>query len=370
MRIHVVSFQVPFPPRYGGVIDVFYKIKALHNAGHRVVLHTFLYNGVKRNELEAFCSEVYYYSRRGKYISQLSFRPYIVESRRNESLINDLAKDNDPILFEGIHTCYYIDDPRLKNRLKLVRMHNVEHEYYKSLAEQTGFGFRKLYYTIESFKLRYYQRVLKYADRILAISQADEQYFKKRFPKGDICLLQCFFNSDFVDVEGGTKPYLFYHGNLEVAENITVVDYILDEIMPKIKYGFQLVVAGRKPSDALIKKISALQNVKLVIDPSEEEINAYAADARVNLMLTFRSTGIKLKLLNSLVKSRGYCLANDIMTKGNNLSPLCEKADSTQEIIERINILMVDSPACNNIKSRQKILSSLGYNDIYNIINK
>ncbi len=78
----------------------------------------------------------------------------------------------------------------------------------------------------------------------------------------------------------------------------------------------------------------------------------------------------KLKLLNSLVKSRGYCLANDIMTKGNNLSPLCEKADSTQEIIERINILMVDSPACNNIKSRQKILSSIGYNDIYNIINK
>ena len=29
MKLHVVSFQVPFPPDYGGVIDVYYKLKAL-----------------------------------------------------------------------------------------------------------------------------------------------------------------------------------------------------------------------------------------------------------------------------------------------------------------------------------------------------
>lgn len=28
-RFHVVSLQVPFPPDYGGVIDIYYKLKAL-----------------------------------------------------------------------------------------------------------------------------------------------------------------------------------------------------------------------------------------------------------------------------------------------------------------------------------------------------
>ena len=28
-RLHVVSLQVPFPPDYGGVIDIYYKLKAL-----------------------------------------------------------------------------------------------------------------------------------------------------------------------------------------------------------------------------------------------------------------------------------------------------------------------------------------------------
>ena len=28
-NINIVSFDIPYPPNYGGIIDVFYKIKAL-----------------------------------------------------------------------------------------------------------------------------------------------------------------------------------------------------------------------------------------------------------------------------------------------------------------------------------------------------
>ncbi len=27
--LHIISFDIPYPPNYGGVIDVFYKLKAL-----------------------------------------------------------------------------------------------------------------------------------------------------------------------------------------------------------------------------------------------------------------------------------------------------------------------------------------------------
>jgi hypothetical protein len=42
-KLHIVSFDVPFPANYGGVIDVFYKIKYLHEQGVEIYLHCFDY---------------------------------------------------------------------------------------------------------------------------------------------------------------------------------------------------------------------------------------------------------------------------------------------------------------------------------------
>ena len=51
MTLHVVSFQVPFPADYGGVIEVFYKLRALKQAGVDVILHCFCYKGRKEEKI-------------------------------------------------------------------------------------------------------------------------------------------------------------------------------------------------------------------------------------------------------------------------------------------------------------------------------
>ena len=108
-KIHIVSFQNPFPANYGGVIDVYYKIKALKNAGYYIILHTYCYGRDKsENDLKNVADEVYFYTRKTGIISQLSFLPYIVNSRRDNKLLTDLLKDNYPILFEGLHTCFLL----------------------------------------------------------------------------------------------------------------------------------------------------------------------------------------------------------------------------------------------------------------------
>ena len=50
-RLHVVSLQVPFPPDYGGVIDIYYKLKALKNMGYETWLHTFRYDRSRAEQL-------------------------------------------------------------------------------------------------------------------------------------------------------------------------------------------------------------------------------------------------------------------------------------------------------------------------------
>ena len=42
-HLHIVCLDVPYPVDYGGVFDLFYKIKALSEAGVKIHLHCFEY---------------------------------------------------------------------------------------------------------------------------------------------------------------------------------------------------------------------------------------------------------------------------------------------------------------------------------------
>ena len=98
-HLHIVSFNVPFPPDYGGIIDIFHKIRSLKNAGVRVILHTFTYERSPAAELEEYCEKVYYYPRKTGWKSQFSFKPYIIYSRRSSELLINLAADPWPDSF-------------------------------------------------------------------------------------------------------------------------------------------------------------------------------------------------------------------------------------------------------------------------------
>ena len=36
--LNIVSFNIPYPANYGGVIDVYYKLEALHACGVKLIL--------------------------------------------------------------------------------------------------------------------------------------------------------------------------------------------------------------------------------------------------------------------------------------------------------------------------------------------
>ena len=183
-HLHIISFDIPYPPNYGGVIDVFYKITTLYKLGIKIHLHCFEYAGRDRApELEQYCEEIHYYPRLLGLRSFLSFKPYIVSSRKSDDLIANLLKDDYPILFEGLHSCYYIDDPRLKNRVKIYRESNIEHRYYFNLFKVDANLRNKLYFVWASAKLRLYQKVLRHASLMLAVSQHDTDYLHAAFSR-------------------------------------------------------------------------------------------------------------------------------------------------------------------------------------------
>ena len=60
--LHIVSFDNPFPPVYGGIIEVFFKIKPLHDLGVCIHFHCFVDLIPQKNpELERITEKIYYY---------------------------------------------------------------------------------------------------------------------------------------------------------------------------------------------------------------------------------------------------------------------------------------------------------------------
>ena len=136
--LNIIAFNIPWPANYGGIIDVYYKMKALHQCGVKIILHCFEYERAHSPELEAICEKVFYYKRHTGLRTNMTLLPYNVYSRKHPELITNLLKNDYPILFEGLHCCYYINDPRLHNRKKIYREANIEHDYYYGSPPGTG----------------------------------------------------------------------------------------------------------------------------------------------------------------------------------------------------------------------------------------
>ncbi len=353
-RLHVVSLQVPYPPDYGGVIDIYYKLKALKESGVTTWLHTYQYGRGTAPQLEEVADRVSYYPRQCSWTRQLSSLPYIVASRQSSQLLADLLDDDAPILFEGLHCCAFLNDKRLAGRTKWVRTHNVEHDYYRGLAQKAS-GWRKAYYLLEASKLRQYEQNLRHANAILAITESDRNYFASRYPSVPALLLPAFHAHESVKPATATGDYILYHGNLSVEENIEAAEFLLREVVP-LTPSVPWLFAGKNPPERLVNAIAQIPQVKLVINPSDNEMNQLVAQAAANLLITFQPTGLKLKLLNALY-SGGHCIVNSPMLIGTGLDGTCLVADTPQALAQAIHEARQTQFDQQLIRKRTKLLT-------------
>lgn len=353
-KLHIISFDVPYPANYGGVIDVFYKIKTLKNIGVGVILHCYAYGRDKSPELETLCEKVYYSPRRTGWRTNLSLKPYIVSSRQSEQLIENLLADDHPILFEGLHSCFYLDDPRLEQRMKVYRESNIEHHYYAHLAKAEKNAFKKLFFVIESRRLKLFQQNLKHANLMLAVSASDTAYLQQHFPQQHVEYLPSFHPNDDFEVQAGKSDFFLYHGKLSVTENYNAAEYLVEKVFAGLPH--QLVIAGMDPPQHLIKKCNSFGNVKLISNPDDATMFGLIREAQANILVTFQATGLKLKLLNTLYKGR-YCIVNPEMVQGTGLDALCEIAANAAELKEKITMLADKTFDINEVTRRREVLT-------------
>ena len=297
--LHIVTFGVPFPARYGGAIDVWNRIQALYELGVKINLHCFLYGDFRpQPELEKVSEQVYYYPRVVWPALLSKGQPYIVTSRKSQPLLKRLSEDRQPILFEGIHTTGFA--PLLKDRKLLLRSHNIEQEYYNELATEST-GIKSLLFRREALCLRDYEPVVaKKMDVLFAISPKDQKWFADSGAKS--VFLPPFHGSHHVDIQPGRGQYLLYQGDLSLEINQNALLDLMEKLPADPIY--PIVAAGRSGDKSFEENLRRFPNLRREADVSQEKMIQLIQQAHVILIHSLHISGMKLKIFPALYYGR------------------------------------------------------------------
>ena len=362
-HLHIVCLDVPWPPDYGGAIDMMNRIMMLKKFGVSIHLHYFSYNerGTP-NELNQFCESIHVYKRKTGSKGFSFYLPYIIASRINDELVANLQKDNYPLLLEGIHCTGVLRYLDTKKRKIVVRMHNEESTYYKELARSEPGIIKKLFFINESRLLKKYNHHLPNGCVYACVSEKDISILKNEFHLSHVVFIPTFPAWQTICGQEGAGTICLYHGNLSVPENERAALWLLHKVFTKIRVPF--VIAGKKPTRCLEKMAHFCQHTCLVANPSESEMNDLIRKAHINVLPCFNKniTGIRLKLLHALFEGR-HCVVNDPMVDGTGLESACHVGGNADGFASIISQLYHQPFTAEEITLRKRLLGNTYNNE-------
>lgn len=304
-QLHIITFAVPYPANYGGAIDAWNRIVALSESGVKIKLHCFLYGGFRSQTIiKKVVEEVYYYPRVIWPALFSKGQPYIVSSRKSKPLLSRLQQDRDPILFDGIHTTGFMDE--LSDRKRLLRAHNVEHQYYAQLAENAK-GVKSLVFNREALCLRAYEESCAgQFDAVFTISPNDHAWYKNH--RANAILMPPYHGHSQLDVKVGRGHYILCQGDFSIEINQSALFDMLS-FLPK-QNPYPVVVAGKSGNQDFERKLTTLSNITREADVSEEKMIDLVQNAQLHVIHSLHKAGMKLKLFTALYHGR-FILASE-----------------------------------------------------------
>ena len=351
--IHIISFDNPFPPVYGGVVDVFYRMKALHELGFSIYLHCFV-NVIPTDYavLKQYTKEIYFYKRPNRFLSVFSMVPFSVLSRRHKDLIVNIEKTAGAVHCEGLQSSYSISKGFFKDRVRTLRLLNLEDNYYQGLANSERNLMKKLFFRFEAMRYKSYQNVIKEFDAVFTISVYETDYVTKHFRPAQY--IPVFHGNKSVADLSSFGNYALYHGDMGTADNRRAVEFLIDVFkkIPDCKF----IIASSKHGEPLEKLMENAPNISFVSIKSQQHLDELLAGAHINVMLSFQQSGTKLKVINSLFKGR-FCIINKNMVDDPAIRDLCTMAETEADFIEEVNRLK--SLPYDDYQKRKVVMSNI-----------
>uniref|UniRef100_UPI00404B2887 hypothetical protein n=1 Tax=Flavobacterium sp. TaxID=239 RepID=UPI00404B2887 len=350
--INIVSFDNPYPPKYGGIIDVYYKIEALHKIGYQIHLHCF----VKEIPIDSFAlarvtGSVSFYLARPKWYHFFSSLPLSVITRSNSKLVENLIKNDAPIIFESLKSTCLMNDFRLSKRVKILRLHNVEQDYFRGIAKSESNFLRKLMFYREVSKFKKYDSNLLNFQEIFTLSNYENDYVQEKYKKG--LYVPVFHGNKEVVALSEYGEYTIFHGDLSTSDNKKAALFLI-EVFKNLP-NYELIVASGFGKDFVLKAINGYTNIKHVELKNFSHLKDLLQKAHISISWSFQKSGTKLKLLNSIFNSR-HNIVNENIIDDELVLPLCSIATNKKELIDKIIFLNKEPYTMSLFLNKREIL--------------
>lgn len=348
--LHIVCFDNPYPPNYGGIIDVYFKIKALHQLGYQVYLHCYVKEVPHEYvALQAITLELYFYQIKLNPIYFFSSIPFSVRCRADKRLLVNIQKMDAPVLFEGLKTVYALHAGVLKTSKAFLRLQNIEEHYFEGISKQEKSLVKKLLYKIESIKYASFKAVFSKYRSVFTLSKYENNIVKNW--KVDTQFVPVFHGNEQVVPLKGFGAYVLYHGDLNTSDNRKAVLFLIDVFkqLPQHK----LVIAAGRMESFVTRQIGNQNNISFVKLEDFNHLKSLFREAHICISWSFQKSGTKLKLINSIFNSR-HCLINENVIDDEIIEDLCIKVQNQSELLKTIPELF--SRPYGDYERRRKVL--------------
>ncbi|MDD9149639.1 glycosyltransferase family 4 protein [Sporolactobacillus sp. CQH2019] len=380
MKILFLNNLLPYPLDNGGKIKTYNTLKAL-SRHHQVDLLAFVNSKNERayirhlsavsRQIDVVCKTVIKDTSKLAFVkdylfSTFSSLPYVVKKFYTNEMKNKIVR----FQRENQYDLIYV------NHLSMMAYHNcfetkvvldqqnVESLIFGRFIAQTKNPLKKGLGYIEFIKLKKFEKdMLRRADRIIALSEADKQAFTRMLgrDKKEIAVISIHIDEKMLQFSPPeqNKIRLLFMGTMSWYPNKNGMLWFLENCLPRLDpKKYHLYICGAHPP----KELTAYQNKQNVtVTGYVKDMNDYIRKCDIGIVPLFIGSGQRVKIIESFAKGLPVIStavgAEGLVTDEDNILI----ADSGEEFLDAIKTLS-ERP---DLREKIKMNARLTYENYY-----
>lgn len=322
MKVLQVYYKMPFPMYDGGACSVYAASSSL--LSRKIDLRILAMNPLKApGEIRLIPAD---------FVSKTRFESVVVDNRidpfrafirlfghtsylagrfRSDSFLEKLMEilrqeDFDIIQLEHLYLCCYLSDIRKISKAKVVlRAQNVENKVWLDYLRRSKNPLIRGYLRLEARRLEKFEgEMAQQVDGIMAISQADADYFRKTAGGKETAAIAFGMDLTSLNTAGTDKkfrnfPVVYHLGSMDWRPNIQGLKWFVRKVLPLVVREMPDIcihLAGRNMPGWFFNR----SNRNLIVEGVVDDAARYREDKSIMIVPLLSGSGIRIKILEGM----------------------------------------------------------------------
>lgn len=236
-------------------------------------------------------------------------------SRYPVSVLNDYSKDLEKAIHDELNSEKYdllicdflqstLNFKNISGYPTLLFQHNVESAIVKRHVENSHDPISKIFWNLQTRRMmRHEGSVSKKFDRVIAVSEKDQQTYKDWFGLDNTVAIPTGVDTEFFepDWEAEQKPQVVFTGSMDWLPNEDAISWFSEHVYQRIKQKIpqvKAVIVGRNPSPKIQKLLE--DNPDFTLTGWVEDTRPYIKESAVFIVPIRIGGGTRLKIYEAM----------------------------------------------------------------------